>query len=420
MSINQTANAAAVAVVDQPCTAPPPGLNPPADRRFSGLPRSFWIVFAGTVANRVGDMVTPFLVFILGSRGFPASAIGTIAVALGVGGLVGPALGGWLGDRFSHRTALVGGLVATSASLGALFASPSLWLLLVSAVALGVTGKVYPAPANALVADDVTAEARPRAMSLLHWAVNIGTAIAASSAGFLAARGYWLLFVIDAVTCLVFAVIVFLGVPRGRRMPTHHQGGAGYRVVWRDRTMVAFTVLAVGGFTVYSMTEFAIPLTVRAHGFSPAVYGVMAAVNAVAVVVAQPVLYGPLSRLPRVRVLAASWALVAIGVASTGLAHQVWQYIATTIVWSLGEVGNGVVAGGIVADLAPVGARGRYQGVFNWSFAAGRLAAPALVTILVAAGGSGALWWVVLILGLASAAMVARLGPPIAARTRRS
>src|SRR4029077_11465446 len=99
MSIDQTAGAAAVAIADQPSSAPPPGLNPspglnpPPGRRFGGLPRSFWIVFAGTVANRVGDMVTPFLVFILGSRGFPASEIGTIAVALGVGGLVGPALG---------------------------------------------------------------------------------------------------------------------------------------------------------------------------------------------------------------------------------------------------------------------------------------------------------------------------------------
>jgi predicted MFS family arabinose efflux permease len=145
----------------------------------------------------------------------------------------------------------------------------------------------------------------------------------------------------------------------------------------------------------------------------------MATVNAVGVVVLQPVLYGPLSRLPRLRVLAASWLLVACGVASTGLAHSVWQFVLTTLVWTVGEVGNGVVAGGIVADLAPDHARGRYQGAISWAWAVARLVSPALVTGLIAVGGRGALWWTILAIGLLSASLVWRLGPAIAFRTNR-
>ena len=39
---------------------------------FSGLPRTAWVIFAGTVVNRLGYLVAPFLVFYLGARGIPS------------------------------------------------------------------------------------------------------------------------------------------------------------------------------------------------------------------------------------------------------------------------------------------------------------------------------------------------------------
>ena len=65
--------------------------------------------------------------------------------------------------------------------------------------------------------------------------------------------------------------------------------------------------------------------------------------------------------------------------ATTGLAHHAWQYALTTILWSIGEVCSGATSGGIVADLAPADARGRYQGTVFWSWSAARLLAPVLV-----------------------------------------
>src|SRR5690242_5079910 len=129
----------------------------PTGGRLRGLPRPFWIVFAGTIANRVGDMVVPFLVFFLGARGLSAEQTGLVAMALGTGGLAGPALGGWLADRISHRGALLTGLVATPAALGALYAAPSPGLLAAAAVLLGVFAKIYQ-PAGAAL---ITAAVRP-------------------------------------------------------------------------------------------------------------------------------------------------------------------------------------------------------------------------------------------------------------------
>ncbi|MEY9943828.1 MDR family MFS transporter [Kitasatospora sp. GAS1066B] len=386
-----------------------PRLRSALAANFGGLPRPFWIVFAGMIANRIGTMVVPFLVFYLGSRGITTAQTGGIVVALGVGGMFGPMLGGSLADRIGRRPAVIIGLVATPAGLGALLAAPGPLTLGVAAALLGLTSGIYRPAASALVGDVVGTELRGKAFSLLHWGFNIGTAVASAGAGYLAARGFWLLFLLDGATCLLYAAIVLVGIPKDLPRPKVAKASGGYGVVFRDRLMVAYLGLSVLGITIYTQTEFTIPLAIRDNGLSPAVYGLVGVANAALVVALQPVLYGRLAKLPRVKVLAASWALIGLGVASTGLAHQAWQYLPTVAIWSLGEVVNGVVAGAIVADIAPEEARGRYQGALSWVWSTARLAAPIIAVGLFTTVGPAALWWGCAVVGLITAAATVRL-----------
>ncbi|MEV0644907.1 MFS transporter [Phytomonospora sp. NPDC050363] len=390
------------------------------DSRFGGLPRQFWIVAGGTIANRIGAMVVPFIVFFLGSKGVTEEATGTVVAALGFGGLLGAVAGGWLTDRIGPRGALLTGLVAAPASLGALYVVPTVPLMIAAALLVGVAGKLYPPAAAALVASVVTGAKRARAFSLMHWAINIGAATAAAMAGFLAERGYGLLFAIDIVTCLVFAGIVLAGVPKSAARTRAAGERGGYGVVVRDRLMMAFLALALVGETTYSLVEFALPLAIRLDGLSPAVFGAVSVVNAVLVVVLQPVLYARLARLGRVRVLAAAWIVIGLGVASTGLASGLWTYMASTVVWSVGEVVVGIVYGGIAADLAPAGAQGRYQGAMNWIHALARLVGPALTTVLFATVGPAFLWWAAAAAGVGAALVVLRMEPRLLERMSRA
>lgn len=386
------------------------------ESRFGGLPRQFWIVAAGTVANRIGAMVVPFIVFFLGSKGVGEESTGTVVAALGLGGLGGAIAGGWLTDRIGPRTALLTGLVAAPASLGALYVAPTLPFMITAAVLVGVAGKLYPPAAAALVAGAVTGEKRARAFSLIHWAINIGAATAAAMAGFLAAHGYGLLFVIDIATCLVFAGIVMAGVPKSVRAPRHAAERGGYGILLRDRLMLVFIVLSLIGETVYSLVEFALPMAIRLDGLSPAVFGATAVVNAVLVVLLQPILYPRLARMGRIRVLVGASVILGVGVALTGLADNVWGYVATTVVWSVGEVSFGIVGGGVAADLAPAGAQGRYQGALNWVNALSRMVGPALTTLLFTTVGPEYLWWGAAVAGIAVALVYVRLEPALLRR----
>jgi MFS family permease len=419
----------------QPSSVPGPLPTPAPNRRtgfrhplaaFSGFPRAIWVIFAGTVVNRVGFLVGPFLVFFLGSRGIASSQTPYVLGALGAGNLVGPGVGGWLADRHSRKLTMLAGLLGTAAAQGALFAAPNAATMALAAIALSATASMVSPAASATLTDSVGPARRREAFALFAWAVNLGTAIAGVLGGYLAAHGYWMLFAIDAGTSLGYAVIVAVLLPSERPMsqsPASVEAtaatptGSGYGVVFRDRLTRRLLLLFSVQLFIYSLTESALPLAIRTDGLSPAVMGLAAAVNAGLVVALQPFASSLLARFPRTPVYLTGSALIAIGVALTGLAHSTAGYAATVAVWSVGEVVVSGIPAGLIANLAPATARGRYQGAFNWTWGVARFLALAVGTTAYAVLGPAFLWWGIVALGGVSLAGIAALGPAIDRRS---
>ncbi|MGW0226690.1 MFS transporter [Actinopolymorpha singaporensis] len=380
---------------------------------FRGLPPVVWTVFAGTVVNRLGYLVTPFLVFFLATRGVTGTHVSYVLGALGAGNLLGPAVGGVLADRIGRRPTMLAGLVAASVGQGALFLAPGVATMAAAALLISAAGSMVSPAAYALLADAVDAGHRRRAYALFQWGVNIGTAVAGVLGGFLAARGYWLLFAVDAGSMLVFAAVVAFRL-REHRPPTafgaegdggaggaKRKDGIGYGVVLRDRLGLALLPLFGVQLFVYSLTEVALPLAIHDSGLSPTVYGAMAALNAVMVVVLEPVVTARLARLPQLPVQCAGGVLIAVGVAMTGLANTVTGYAISVVVWSVGEVVVAGIAASVIANLAPAHARGRYQGAFGWTWGTARFGALTLGVGLYSGLGPGVLWWTALLAGIA-------------------
>ncbi|NUP46761.1 MAG: MFS transporter [Catenulispora sp.] len=400
---------------------------------FTGFPKAIWVIFAGTVVNRIGFLVGPFLVFFLGSRGVSADQTPYVLGALGAGNLVGPAVGGWLADRHSRKLTMLAGLLGTAAAQGALFTAPNVATMALAAAALSATATMVGPAAYATLTDTVAPTRRREAFALFGWAVNIGTAAAGVLGGYLAGHGYWLLFALDAGTSVTYAVIVAtqLASDRAARVAdraagaaapseasgTATAGGSGYGVVFRDR--LARKLLPLFGIQlfIYSLTESALPLAIRTDGLPASAMGLAAAVNAGLVVALQPLATTYLSRFPRTPVYITGSILIALGVALTGTAHTTPAYAATVAIWSLGEVAVGGIAGALIADLAPTAARGRYQGAFSWTWGVARFLALTLGTTVYTLAGPAFLWWGMLGAGAAAIAGIAALGPAIDRRT---
>ncbi|MGW5420107.1 MFS transporter [Streptomyces sp. NPDC003943] len=389
---------------------------------FRDLPAVVWTIFAGTVVNRLGFLVTPFLVFFLASRGVTGTDTTCVLGALGAGNLLGPAVGGVLADRLGRRPTMLIGLVGSAAAQGALFVAPGVWAMAAAALLVSATGMVVAPAAYALMADAVDAERRQRAYALFGWGVNLGTAVAGVLGGVLAAQGYWLLFTVDAGTMLLYALVVVTRLSEPPRPPRPvddpagdgdgtgrggsgiGRGGIGYGVVFRDRRALVLLPLFGVQLFVYSLTEVALPLAVHDSGLPPAAYGAMAAVNAVLVVALQPFTAARLARLPQLPVQAAGSTLVAVGVALTGMADGIVGFTVSVVVWSLGEVVVSGIAATIVSNLAPAHARGRYQGAFSWTWGTARFAALTLGVTVYTSLGPATLWWSALLAGLGAAA----------------
>ncbi|WP_328943569.1 MFS transporter [Streptomyces sp. NBC_00250] len=399
---------------------------------FQGLPPVVWTIFAGTIVNRLGYLVTPFLVFFLAARGVTGTETSYVLGALGAGNLLGPAVGGILADRIGRRPTMLIGLIGASAAQGALFLAPGVWTMAAAALLISAAGSTVSPAAYALLADAVDSERRQRAYALFGWGVNIGTAVAGILGGYLAAHGYWLLFAVDAGSMLLYALVVAVRLPEPKRgtaegksggnaeragSETAKKDGIGYGVVLRDRLALLLLPLFGVQLFVYSLTEVALPLAVHDSGLSPAVYGAMAAVNAILVVAVQPFATALLARLPQLAVQSAGSTLIAVGVALTGLADGIVGYTVSVVVWSLGEVVVAGIAAGVVANLAPAHARGRYQGAFSWTWGVARFAALTLGVATYTTLGPSALWWTALVAGTATAAATLALTARVNART---
>jgi len=388
----------------------------PRPSLLRGFDRPFWVVIGGTAVNRLGNMVLPFLVFYLSSRGVATAQVPYVLGALGAGGLLGPLLGGLLADRVGPRPALLTGLLATAAGQGLLFAAPNLVTLALAALVLGAAGGIHPPAASAVIAGSVDQARRRVGFALLHWSINVGSAAAGALGGFLVARGFGLLFALDAATCLAYAALAAALLPRAASTGRAKERG-GYGVVLRDRLMLLLVSLSVVGEALYAQTEFTLPLAIRDHGLPASSFGLAAVVNAVLVVTLQPFAAAWTARFDRIRVWAFASALITLGVALTGLARTTGEFVLTVVVWSAGEVCVGGVVTSVVADLAPAGAQGRYQGALSWARGLARFAALGGGAAVYAGLGPEVLWWGCAVTGLAGAVVSLGVARAVAART---
>lgn len=357
------------------------------------LPRAYWYLWAGTLVNRLGYFVGPFLtVYLVGERDLAPTTAGAVVAAFGLGSLVAQPLGGWLADRFGRRLVLVSGMLGTAAAYLALGGVRSLAAIAVCAFIAGVVTDVYRPAVGAMVADMVGSQDRRRAYGLLYWAVNVGVGIASVAGGALAEQHFGLLFVIDAATCLAFAAVIVLNVPETKPQHEPQRDGTASGGALRDPLLILLTVTTFFEAVVYLQYVITLPLVMRDDGLPVSAYGLVAAVNPVVIIATQPLLMRLLRTRSAIQIFAASGVITGIGFGLTSLVHTVAGYAGTVVVWTLGEIASNIAAPVLVAAIAPAHMRGRYQGIWGMAWGLGLFAAPLVGTWTLQSFGSTRLW----------------------------
>jgi MFS family permease len=373
------------------------------------LAPELWLVQIGIFLNNLGwGGVLPFeVIYLHDGRGFSLGVAGlVVSMITGVAVVTAP-LTGPLIDRFGARATAGGAGVALAAGYAGLaFAHSPSWAFLAAAFAGAGNGALLPSQSTLLTAL-APRELRHRVTAVSRVAGNAGFALGGALGGIVAAfglAGYIVLFLVNALTYLVY-VAVLVAIVRDGARPEPITGG--YRLVLRDRTFIHLAVTNVAMIAVgWGVFTWLFPPYARDEiGISPRLIGLLLFANAMTVVVAQV----PIAKLAEGRrraVIMAVAAVLFVGACLLAAAAGVGgdtgyaALVVAAIVVGVGECFHTTVLMPLVAELAPASLRGRYMASMGFSWWIGLAIAPGLgaqllsisptATFLAAAAVAGA------------------------------
>ncbi len=176
---------------------------------YCGLSKEIWILSAALFANRCGSMVLAFLtLYLTNELGFTMFEAGGIFSVYGFGSMTGAYLGGRLVKPLGAiRTQIVGfALSVPILMMVPLFAS---WLSVALVIFLFSVSTGVVRPANSVaVAQFAPADLQIRAFGLQRMALNLGFSVGPVVGGILATYDYRWLFMVDALTTGLGALIL--------------------------------------------------------------------------------------------------------------------------------------------------------------------------------------------------------------------
>ena len=183
---------------------------------------------------------------------------GVLLAIFSVSGFLGSMIGGALTDKFGRRGMVLFGLVFSALSSLSMGIVDELSVFYLLAVVVGLLSNIAGPARQAMVADILPEEKQAEGYGILRVAGNLAWIMGPTIGGFLAATSYLLLFILDAITSLITAVIVYKlvpetkpKVPEEQRQETILETLVGYRVVIGDKIYMAYLMTSMLMLIVY-------------------------------------------------------------------------------------------------------------------------------------------------------------------------
>jgi MFS family permease len=355
-------------------------------KTYQDFPRSFWILTASTFIDRLGGtLIFPFFsLYVTQKFNVGMTQAGILLAIFSVTGLLGSMIGGALSDRFGRRILVLFGLVisALSSVLMGLVGELSVFYILAGFV--GLLSDMGGPARQAMVADLLPESKRSEGYGIQRVAGNLAWIIGPTIGGLLAARSYLLLFVLDAITSITVALILYLGVPE--TMPSQDKEAEetnildmvkGYGKVARDGLFLAFVLTTMLMSVVYLQMYSTLSVYLRdVHGVPARGFGALLSMNAAIVVLLQFWITRRARPFPQMLIMALGTALYLVGFTAYGFVSTYALFALAMLVITFGEMLIIPVGQSLAARFAPETMRGRYMAFFGLSWAIPNIIGP--------------------------------------------
>jgi MFS family permease len=343
-------------------------------RLLARLPSAVRLLLAGTLINKAGTFIVPYLTIVL-LRDFrlTETEAAELLFAYGAGSIVSILVGGYLTDHLGRRVTLMLSLFGSGALAVGMGFAASARVFVPLLVLFGFVADLYRPAASAIIGDLLPSVQRAVGFAALRMAVNLGFAVGMGVGGVLADWSWRSLFFGDGVTTLLYGVVVYLFIAETR--PERTTEGVRSPVGPNPMTDGVYlqVVLVAFAFCLMFFSHISVlPLTVTVSAGYPAVaFGLLIGTNGLVIALFEISVVSALRRFRRLRVAALGMAVTGIGFALIGL-HMHWAwFLFTVLLWTAGEILTSPQQMAFIADWAPPVARGRYLSLYQatWSLA---------------------------------------------------
>jgi MFS family permease len=370
------------------------------------LPRTAWILFAGTFVLRLASFVFPFLALYLTRNGLSVTQAGLAITGYGIGATLAQLSGGLLTDRIGRRNAIAISMITSAGLVLLLLQARSLPAVLAIVIVYSFFAELHRPASGALIADLVPPAHRVAAYAFNRLLFNIAFAVGLALGGFLAEEHFEVLFVADAVTSAAFGVISLVALPHGTRTTKEQdrQIGGARAAILADKGFLLVLAAILASALVYAQGYSTFPLWVRDQGFPERVYGFLQGGNGLLVAVFELGVTAIAMRYPRIRMIALGVLLTGLGFGGFGILLSGVGMAVAVAVWSFGEMFGSPSTAAFIADRAPAHLRGRYQSALGITYSLAFTIGPIGGTALYEWWPRG-LWIVCAALGVVGAAL---------------
>ncbi|MBN4000480.1 MAG: MFS transporter [Nostoc sp. LPT] len=353
-----------------------------------------WIFAIGRFLSEVGTGFTLFYapIFFVNQLGLSATSVGVALGSASISGIVGRIAGGSLADSEywgRRRTLLLATAISAIASL-VLATTNNFTSLVIGSLISGLGIGFYWPAAEAVVADASQIDNRRETFAIARLADNLGLAIGIVLAGFLIAiiGSYRWLFVIDAISFMVFFGVVYVGISETEQQQIGVSEKVELFTAWmavlRDGRFLVYIAVNIF-FTIYiSQIHSTLPLYFKnfvlvestVKGFTETTISGLFAWHLVFAIICQLPVTSILKRCSHTLALTVSAIFWAIGfgliwVSGTAPSdHLLWVTLALGV-FAVAIVSYTPSAASLVTELAPENQRGVYFSINALCWAVG-------------------------------------------------
>jgi MFS family permease len=423
---------------DRSYPGPGRGSGAPADNEPTGvirtlreLPRPVVVLLVGIALSRTGTFVAVFLTLYLTQIGHSPARAGLALTIFGVGAITGTFASGTATGLLGPRRVIVYSMLLSGLSVAGLAVADSYTTLMLLGACAGLFGQMYRPAAATMMAALTPPKRLVMVSAATRLGLNVGAALGPLLGVWLLSHSFALMFLVNAVTHIGFAVSAMIALPDvgWARPETGHPrqavtsaggapaalgGRANYLDLLRDRRfLLVMLAMFLTGF-IESQYQAVLPLEILQRAHPTWLYGAVVALNGALVVLFELPLTRFIQQISMRTTISLGSLFIGLGLAMFGVPAGVWIFFAGVVVWTFGEIISAPSVVAYPALAAPTeGLRSRYIGALTTFQTAGYTLGPAAGTALFQYQ-SGAVWVMCAVLGVvASLGMWAGVRSPI-------